>query len=84
MNGRKADRPSLVETIPFRNDAEPISLKDASIATVYSRDKNTNDERELEETNNSANFADVLYHFPFPPKDLGVIVNPVLLTGDYE
>ncbi len=62
MNGRKADRPSLVETIPIRSDAEPISLKDASIVTVYSRDKNINDERTLQEGNNSANFADVIYH----------------------
>ncbi|MGE5445312.1 MAG: hypothetical protein ACM3SR_12050 [Ignavibacteriales bacterium] len=78
VNGRKADRPSLVETIPFRIDAEPISSKDASIVTIYFRDKNTNDERMLQEAINSVNFADVIYKFPFPPKELGVIVNGVL------
>jgi site-specific DNA recombinase len=78
MNGRKADCASLIETIPFRKEIEPISLEDAKIVTVYGRDKNTNDKRGLQEADNSANFADVIYHFPFPPKELGVIVNPVL------
>ncbi len=45
MNGRKAGYPSLVETIPFRENAEPVSLTDASIVTIYSRDKNTKEGR---------------------------------------
>lgn len=77
MRGRKTNHSSLVETIPVRNNAESVTLKDASVLTVYSRDKNTNDGSKLE-VDNSANFADVIYHFPFPPKELGVIVNPVL------
>lgn len=77
MNGKKADFASLIETIPFRKEIEPISLADAKIVTVYARNKNTNDERELQEADNSANFADVIYHFPFPPRELGVIVNGV-------
>lgn len=74
INGKKAGRPSLVETIPFRSNAEPISLKDTSIITVYSRAKNTKDERELQ-PDYTANFADVVYHFPFPPNKFDVTVN---------
>jgi site-specific DNA recombinase len=84
MNGKKADCASLIETIPFRKEIEPISLADTKIVTVYARDKNTNDERDLQDADNSANFADVIYHFPFPPKQLGVIVNGVPLTRDYD
>jgi hypothetical protein len=68
----------LIETIPLRKEIEPISSENAQIVTVYVRDKNTNDERKLHEADTSANFADVIYHFPFPLKDLRVIVNPVL------
>ncbi|MGE5443878.1 MAG: recombinase family protein, partial [Ignavibacteriales bacterium] len=75
MNGRKVSHPSLIETIPFRKEIEPISSKDASIATIYSRDKNDN-ERELQ-SDYSTNFADVIYHFPFPPKELSATVNSI-------
>lgn len=77
MNGRKAGRPSLIETIPFRKEIEPIPLKDSRIVTVYSRDNNANIEGSLQPSR-SSNFADVIYHFPFPPKDFGVTVNSIL------
>jgi hypothetical protein len=49
-------------------------LKQASIVRVYSRDKKANKGKELQ-PDYSANFADVVYDFPFPPKELGVIAN---------
>ncbi|MGE5446357.1 MAG: hypothetical protein ACM3SR_17480, partial [Ignavibacteriales bacterium] len=74
MNGRKAGRPSLIETMPFRKEIESISLKDSKIVTLYSRDINSNNAEGLQ-PDYSSNFADVIYHFPFSPKELGATVN---------
>ncbi|HEX3034729.1 MAG TPA: recombinase family protein [Thermodesulfobacteriota bacterium] len=82
MNGRKAGRLTLAETIPFRNEIEPISLKDVKIVTVYSRSDSRNKEESLSPDTNS-NFADVIYRFPFPTKDLGVTVNSILPQNLY-
>lgn len=75
INGNKLGRPSrlkasagtLIQTIPFRSNAAPVSLKDASIVTVYSRDNNRG--KESLQPDSKGNFVEVLYHFPFPPKE---------------
>jgi hypothetical protein len=40
MNGMKADCASLIETIPFRKEIEPLSSENVKIVTFYVRDKN--------------------------------------------
>ncbi|MGE5446069.1 MAG: hypothetical protein ACM3SR_15995 [Ignavibacteriales bacterium] len=79
MNGKKAGYPSLIEAIPFRKEIESISLKDAKVVTVYSRDGNMMNNEEESQPDYGTNYADVIYHFPFPPKQLDVTVNPVSL-----
>lgn len=77
MSGRKSGHPSLVETIPFRREIELVSPKDTRIVTVYSRDGNMMDKEEGSQPDYSGNYADVIYHFPFPPKEVDVIVNRI-------
>jgi hypothetical protein len=81
MNGKRAGRLSFVETIPFRKEIESIPLKDAKTVTVYSRDGNMMNNEEDLEPDYGGNYGDVIYHFPFPQKELEVTVNSMSREG---